>query len=283
MAELVGEVLSRDVVRDPLPETLASLLNFAAVETLIEVGCGSGKLTAWLAEQVAGGGRVVGIDTDSAALERARGRARAAMLTNAVFATGSAYCLPLPDASADIVLCNSLLCVLTQVDDAVEEMCRVARPGGLLVAIEPASTQLFHDPDDLRYAELSRKLNLAFHRGWTGRGVDQSVGLRVAGIFLRHRLGDLVAEGAIRVHLLADRRRSFEDVVEQLETESYQLREPTLGMVLKGDISLTELQEQNRKARERLARFISDPPAARRSGYVRLSSTLMVTIGTKPY
>lgn len=270
-----------DVVRgDALTDVLGSLLIVEAGATVVEVGCGAGGLAIWFAERNADG-RVIGLDANAAMLSRGVRQATGAALKNLSFAVGDAYRLPLQDERADIVICKSLLCVLRDVDRAVVEMRRALKPGGLLIAVEPCSSQLFYDPEDPRFAELSHKLNFAFHEGWRRRGVDQRVGLRVPGFFLRHGLEQVVVELVNRVHLVADFKRSPEDVAEQLETESYQLPESTVLIVLDGGMSRRELQEHNRLARERLLRFRVDPGAARQSGYIRLNPALIVTIGRK--
>lgn len=54
--------------------------------SVLDVGCGIGNLTCWLAEQVGSNGRVVGVDNDERQLEVARNRAQARRLSNIVFA-----------------------------------------------------------------------------------------------------------------------------------------------------------------------------------------------------
>jgi SAM-dependent methyltransferase len=215
-------------------------------------------------------------------LQRATERATQGRLRGLSFVFGNAYHIPLQDASADLVACKNLLCVLADVDRAVREMCRVVKPGGLLVAIEPSSAHVFHDPDDPDFAKFSQLLNQAFYEGWRCRGVDQRIGLKVPGLFLRQGLADIRVEVVNRVHLLADARRTWEEIHEQLETESYRLPESTVSLTLDGGMSRRDIEEHGRRARERLRRFQNDPVAAARSGYIRLNPASIVTIGRRP-
>jgi ubiquinone/menaquinone biosynthesis C-methylase UbiE len=271
----------RDVPReDELTTLLRSLIEINPGAAIVEVGCGAGELAAWFA-RAASDVSVIGVDASVAMLRRATERAHASGLRRLSFTFGNAYHVPLRDASADLVVCKNLLCALADVDRAVGELCRLAKPGGLVVAIEPASAHLFHDPDDPDFAKLSQRLNHAFYEGWRRRGVDQRVGLKVPGLFLRHGLEQIRAEVVSRVHLLSDAFRPYDDLREQLETESYRLPESTVSLVLDGGMSRRELEEHNRSTRERLRRFHDEPATAARSGYTRLNPSVIVTIGKR--
>ena len=50
----------------------ADLLGLVLGQNLLEVGCGTGKTTAWLAAQVAPGGRTTAVDFSSEMIQRAR-------------------------------------------------------------------------------------------------------------------------------------------------------------------------------------------------------------------
>lgn len=221
------------------------------------------------------------MDSSIAMLRRAALRAGELDVRNVSFVFGSANHLPLDDASADLAVCKHLLCVLYDVDRAVEEMMRVTKPGGLIVAIEPASPHLFHDPDDAEFASLSQRLNTAFFQGWRRRGVDQRIGLKVPGILLRHGLEDVRSAAVSQVHLLSDPLRTEDDVKEQLETESYRLPESTVSLVVEGGMSRRDLEEHSRRTRERLRRFLDEPHHVSRSGYARLSPSVIVTVGRR--
>ncbi len=71
------------------------------------------------------------------------------------FHQGDVTKLPLPEDSFDVVTCQTVLMHLAQPLDAMREMLRILRSGGLLVCVEPNNL-----------LELSR-LHLA-HRGRTG-------------------------------------------------------------------------------------------------------------------
>lgn len=91
---------------------------------LVDVGCGAGLL----APHVAGlGYRHVGVDLVSSALAQAAAHGVAAV-------RGDAATLPLPDGCADVVSAGELFEHVPDLPGVVREVCRVLRPGGLLVA-----------------------------------------------------------------------------------------------------------------------------------------------------
>jgi 2-polyprenyl-6-hydroxyphenyl methylase/3-demethylubiquinone-9 3-methyltransferase len=90
---------------------------------LVDVGCGGGLL----APHVAGKGyRHVGVDLVTSALEQAAAHGIAVV-------RGDALRLPLADGFADVVSAGELLEHVPDLSGAVAEVCRILRPGGLLV------------------------------------------------------------------------------------------------------------------------------------------------------
>ena len=107
---------------------LAHLLApFTAAQSVLEVGCGSGHFTRWLAERLP---RVVGLDRAPAMLAEARRHDPHLWLVQ-----GDAQCLPIRSRSVDLGL---FALTLEFVDDpaaALAEAVRVTRRGVLIVAL----------------------------------------------------------------------------------------------------------------------------------------------------
>jgi SAM-dependent methyltransferase len=101
-----------------------------AGERVLDVGCGTGNLTAALA-----GAKVAaatGIDLSASYIEYARGR----VADRAVrFEVGDALNLPSPDGAFDRALSMLALDVLPDPSRALAEMRRVTRPGGTVEAL----------------------------------------------------------------------------------------------------------------------------------------------------
>lgn len=265
-----------------LAKVLEALIDFGQVDKVVEVGCGRGRLAIRMAGLVGGRGDVLGLDTSKEVLALAAREARAARVSNVDFGVGDARRLRLGDGEADLAVCSSLLCSVKEVDAVVREMLRITRKGGVIAIAEPAGEQRCHDPDSARFTYLSDKLNGAFLRGWRRRGVDQHIGLRVPDLLLRHGVKEIAAEVVSQVFLMSDPRRTLEDVEGQLKTESTRLPEATMALVGRGGMKRKEVEQHQAMARRRLAGFESSPGEVRRSGYVRVTSPLLVCAGRVP-
>jgi ubiquinone/menaquinone biosynthesis C-methylase UbiE len=107
------------------------LLDLAAGERVLDVGCGSGVVTREIARRVGPRGRAVGLDPSPALLAVARGLAQEAGLGDRVeFREGSALQLPFPDRSFDAALCVTVLSHVPGGESAIPELARVLQPGG---------------------------------------------------------------------------------------------------------------------------------------------------------
>ena len=101
-------------------------------ERVVDVGCGAGIDSLIAAKQVGPDGRVIGVDMTPYMLENAR---RATVETgpeNVEFKEGYAEALPVEDGWADVVISNGVLNLMPDKSAALEEMCRVLKPGGRL-------------------------------------------------------------------------------------------------------------------------------------------------------
>jgi 2-polyprenyl-6-hydroxyphenyl methylase/3-demethylubiquinone-9 3-methyltransferase len=103
-----------------------------AGSVLVDVGCGGGLLAPHLAGR---GYRHIGVDVVTSALEQAAAHGVTAV-------QGDAFRLPLADGCADVVSAGELLEHLPDLPRAVAELCRVLRPGGLLVLDTLNATRL---------------------------------------------------------------------------------------------------------------------------------------------
>ncbi|SPQ26431.1 e0457765-177d-4f87-a10c-ad29bd81645c [Thermothielavioides terrestris] len=102
---------------------------------VLDVGAGSGTISASLAAYLPEG-ELVATDISEAILERARAHAAARGVRNVTFRAADAYALPFADASFDVVHAHQVLCHLSAPVDALREMLRVTRPGGLVAVRE---------------------------------------------------------------------------------------------------------------------------------------------------
>ena len=104
-------------------------------------------------------------------LERAKGFAAAAGVQNMKFQTADAYALPFPDAVFDVTHCHQMLCPMDAPADALREMLRVTRPGGVVAVRESdmAAQCLWPElPGLLRFQHVPEATFRASGGSWTG-------------------------------------------------------------------------------------------------------------------
>ena len=102
-------------------------------DTLLDIGCGPGTITADLATIVTPG-RVTALEVTATALDLARAEIGRRGLTTVGFAVGDVHALDLPDDAFDVVHAHQVLQHVTDPVAALREMRRVARPGGVVAA-----------------------------------------------------------------------------------------------------------------------------------------------------
>jgi ubiquinone/menaquinone biosynthesis C-methylase UbiE len=105
-------------------------------QEVLDVGCGPGTITQGIAEHVLPG-RVTAIDRDPSQIARAARLAEGRELTNVRFTTAEADELPFGDASFDLVFAHALFEHLPNPQEALAEMRRVLRPGGIIALGSP--------------------------------------------------------------------------------------------------------------------------------------------------
>ncbi|MEZ5264099.1 MAG: methyltransferase domain-containing protein [Acidimicrobiales bacterium] len=124
-------------------------------QRLLDVGCGPGSITVDLAGLI-DPGEVVGIDAAAGVLEQARPW-RPSAVANVRFEQADCYALPFDDATFDVAYAHQVLQHVARPLDALREMWRVLRPGGLLAVRDADYGTMMHAPHDPR---LDRWLRL---------------------------------------------------------------------------------------------------------------------------
>jgi ubiquinone/menaquinone biosynthesis C-methylase UbiE len=106
-----------------------SRMGLGPEETVVDIGCGTGNLTLALLEKMKPAGRVAAVDISPRMVEIARGKIRDPRVA---WHLADADSLPIPDATADRILCFSVWPHLHDRNAVLREFTRVLRPGGKL-------------------------------------------------------------------------------------------------------------------------------------------------------
>jgi SAM-dependent methyltransferase len=177
-------------------ELMGKRLSLDRVLDVLDVGCGVGHWGQLLATVLPTTARVQGVDRDPLWIEKAAARATARGLADRCsYRVAVAESLPFADASFDLVTCQTVLIHTPDPGAAVDEMIRVARPGGLVLAAEPNNVAgaltfdslTFHDPVDEIIARV--RLQLICERGKAALGEgNNSIGDLVPALFAERHL-----------------------------------------------------------------------------------------------
>lgn len=104
---------------------------------VLDLACGDGAYTGWLAGRVGARGAVVGVDLLPAYLEAARAAARRGPRAEVVgFVAARAERLPFADDTFDLAWCAQSFFSLPDPAAALGRMARVVRPGGIVAVLE---------------------------------------------------------------------------------------------------------------------------------------------------
>lgn len=127
-----------------LPEAQLRLLPEVAGRDVVELGCGTAYISAWLARR---GARVVGIDNSRAQLATARALQGEFGLRFPLL-HADAERVPLADARFDLAISEYGACLWADPYQWVPEAARLLRPGGDLIFLTPGVILALCSPED---------------------------------------------------------------------------------------------------------------------------------------
>lgn len=104
--------------------------------TVLDAGCGPGRLTVPLAKRVGDGGRVVALDIQPGMLARARRKTLASGCANVEFQVGALGEGALPANHFDRVVLVTVLGEIPDQGAALGELFLALKPGGILAIVE---------------------------------------------------------------------------------------------------------------------------------------------------
>ncbi|MFF5365290.1 class I SAM-dependent methyltransferase [Streptomyces scabiei] len=169
--------------------------------TVLDIGCGPGTITADLAALVPDG-RVTGVDHAPGILEQARATAAGRGLDNVDFAVADVHALDFPDDTFCVVHAHQVLQHVGDPVQALREMLRVTRPGGLIAVRDSdyaAMTWFPQSPGMDDWLELYRRVARA-------NGGEPDAGRRLKSWALRAGLTDITAGSATWTYATAEER-----------------------------------------------------------------------------
>ena len=153
-----------------IPERELGVLGDVTGLDVIELGCGTAYVSAWLAKL---GARPVGVDLTPAQLDTAR-RCQERFGLSFDLIEANAEDVPLPDDSFDLVVSEYGACVWCNPERWIPEAARLVRPGGRLVFLTNSVQVTMCVPEAGGHAgdRLLRPQNGTSRVEWPGGGVE---------------------------------------------------------------------------------------------------------------
>jgi ubiquinone/menaquinone biosynthesis C-methylase UbiE len=171
----------------------------------IDLGCGPSGIIDLLAERVAPGGRVVGLDADPVHVTMAREFAAEHGLGNVDVVEADARHTGLPPDSFELVHGRTLLVTIPDPAGVLAEMTRLARPGGWVAGLEADGEHSLCYPAHPAWDRLCEIFLTAFSRN----GADPVIGRRLPGLYRQAGLTDVDAECVAPLHPAGHSRRTI--------------------------------------------------------------------------
>jgi SAM-dependent methyltransferase len=165
---------------DPMHRRHLERLGAGPGARTLEVGCGNGSISAWLAGRIAPGGRAVAVDLDLSLLD--------ADVPGLEYRQADILAGPVGPGDFDLVTARAVLHHVADAEAAVVNLVTSAKPGGTILLIEPDFLPVsIAEPPEVR----------AFWQGWLAwsreQGIDYFIGRRLPAMLSRLGLKDVGA------------------------------------------------------------------------------------------
>lgn len=154
---------------------------------ILEIGCGTGSMTTWIAKQVGTKGHVTAIDASEKQIEIAKNAAERAGITNIEFVCSTIESLNLKNESIDFVYCRLLLMHLVDPKSILINIKKYLKVGGVIACEEPQSSSLITTPRN----EQIERLNGLFIQLGKLQGFDFNIGENLLDMLSQSGYSDL--------------------------------------------------------------------------------------------
>src|SRR5208282_4390122 len=189
--------------------------------SIVDFGCGFGWVGLFLLPMLAPGSEYTGLDSSEALLEK--GRALFAPLPwRATFLHSDACATPLEDSRFDVAVAHTVMMHLPRAREALAEMIRVTRDGGLVITGDANRNAInalihVHETDEQDHSPLSvfQAMNASIRRR---TGVDYNIGMKMPVLMHQAGLRDVQARisDAVRTvfppHDTPEKQRAFKSM-----------------------------------------------------------------------
>ncbi len=126
--------------------------------TVLDIGCGAGVMTCWIAQQVGASGRVIAIENNENQLRAAEKYAEKLSIKNIDFKLCSAYDIENLNQQFDLVYCRFVLHHLHKPTDLIAKIYQALNVNGIYIAEEGIVNYAFSYPFSPAWGDESLKI-----------------------------------------------------------------------------------------------------------------------------
>jgi ubiquinone/menaquinone biosynthesis C-methylase UbiE len=265
-----------------LDQLYATFFNVRPGMRIVDVGCGTGDFTRYLAKLSKGKSTIVGIDSNEEGIAAAVGDTKKSRFPKMIaYKVGDAYNIPLNDRYADLTCCRSLLIHLSDPVKAVKEMTRVTKIGGAVAAVEGGKLNEFFDPNDESYTKLAKRAYEAWLAGFRRlENKELRIGERLPGIFRAAGLSNVRVEVEADAWMYSDPRRRLAEIKEEIRFDLSMLKErlkTDKKYYRAGGMTEARINRYNRQTISKMRALLSDDKKLRSDPSLQLASLFLVS------
>ena len=191
-AETWDSIRSLHVAESEVEQAIEAALGDEPIGRLVDIGTGTGRMIELFGARASS---AIGIDRSSEMLRLARVKLESSGL-RASLRQGDMYAVPLPDASADVVILHQVLHYAQAPAHAIAEAARVLAPNGRLLIVDFAP----HEREELRESDAHARLGFA----------DPAMSAWLEGAGLASERSEHLAGGELTVSLWLARKTAAE-------------------------------------------------------------------------
>jgi ubiquinone/menaquinone biosynthesis C-methylase UbiE len=183
---------------------------------VIDIGCGTGSVSFMISPMVGEQGRVVGVDSNQYAINYCNEMTRSNGILNANFMISDATSLDFKSHTFDVSYSRFLFQHLKETSEALREMVRITKPGGVIMVEDcDLFTWLMYPKN-----ESVSKLWHWYESIQAERGTDPEIGRKLYAMFLDEGLEPSVDVYSTSVYLNRDAFwKSITGVLEKINNE----------------------------------------------------------------
>ncbi len=169
---------------------------------LLDCGCGPGSITLDFAS-ILEKGKVIGVDFESSQIEYAKQLRKEKKISNTEFRVADILNLPYANNTFDVAFTNGVLWTFQEILQALEELKRVVKPGGIIACREPSFEGLLYYPE-------SKVFEKAFYlqkRSLDALGNRRNLGKELSMYFSKAGLSDIQLSVSCDIYSSPEKRK----------------------------------------------------------------------------